>query len=169
MHDEDTWIGGALQPVPLKVRAAIAPIISDHDLILVGVEQGREGHRTILWIFVDTEEGATIQDCAKVTPEISAVLDVEDPVPDSYELRVSTPGLDRPLMRAADFDRFAGEEVQLTLLTPLRGRRKYTGINRGVKDDSVTVECTDGAHDVPLNFVQKARLKYSVTFGKKRP
>ena len=158
-----------MQPVPSRVREAITPVLEDHDLILVGVEQSREGHRTILWIFVDTEQGATIQDCAKATPEISAILDVEDPVPDSYELRVSTPGLDRPLMRASDFDQYVGEEVQMTLLSPLRGRRKYTGINRGVTDGSVCIDCTDGSHDVPLNFVQKARLKYTVTFGKKRP
>ena len=158
-----------MQPVPVRVRDAIGPIIEDHDLSLLGIELGREGHRTILWIFVDSEAGATIQDCARVTPEISATLDVSDPVHESYELRVSSPGLDRPLMTAQHFDEFVGEEIQLVLMSPLGGRRKFTGVNGGLTGENVVIECSDGQHDVPLAFIQKARLKYKMNFGKKRP
>ena len=168
MGEEPRWIGGALQPVPTRVRDAIGPIINDHGLTLLGTELGREGHRTILWVFVDTDEGATIQDCARVTPEISATLDVADPVHESYELRVSSPGLDRPLMTAGDFEKYAGEEIQMMLMSPLGGRRKFTGVNRGLNEANVLMECHDGCHEVPLAFIQKARLKYTVKFGKKR-
>jgi ribosome maturation factor RimP len=133
-----------MQPVPVRVRDAIDPIIVDNGLSLLGIELGREGHRTILWVFVDTDDGATIQDCARVTPEISATLDVADPVHESYELRVSTPGVDRPLMKADHFVECVGEEIQLVLMSPLGGRRKFTGINQGLNGENVVIECSDG-------------------------
>jgi ribosome maturation factor RimP len=120
-------------------------------------------------VFVDTDDGATIQDCARVTPEISATLDVADPVHESYELRVSTPGVDRPLMKADHFVECVGEEIQLVLMSPLGGRRKFTGVNQGLNGENVVIECSDGQHDVPLAYVQKACIKYKMDFGKKRP
>jgi ribosome maturation factor RimP len=168
MTEEIRWIGGAMQSVPRRVREAILPIISDFELRLVGVELAHEGRRTILWVYIDGEAGATIEDCARLTPELSAVLDVVDPVVETYELRVSTPGLDRPLMTADDFVEFAGQEAQIVLATPVGGRRKFTGIVGGYENEEVSVECSDGSHQIPIDYIQRARLRYEIEIGKKR-
>lgn len=162
-------IGGALQAVPTRVRAVVEPIVRGHGLDLLGVEVAHEGHRTILWVYIDHADGVTIDDCARVSPEISAALDVDDPVVEAYELRVSSPGLDRPLMSAADFRRFAGREVQLQLSTPLGGRRRFTGEILDADDTAVGIRCADGEHRVPLLSIQRARLRYEVKVGKPAP
>ena len=168
MLDEVQWIGGAMQTVPRRVREAIVPIVDAFGCQLVGVELAHEGKRTILWVFIDREDGASIDDCAKLTPELSAVLDVVDPVIDSYELRVSKPGLDRPLMSARDFTEYAGRDALIMLSTPLGGRRKFTGTVAGMEDGGVCIDCSDGRHLLPLDYIQRARLKYDVQIGKKR-
>lgn len=164
-------IGGALQPLPARVRAVVEPIIADHGLLLVGVELTQEGRRQVLWVYIDRggdEAGVTIDDCARVSPELSAALDVEDPLSEGYELRVSSPGLDRPLMSAADFQAYIGREVQLQLLTPLQGRRKFTGEILGTSDEQVSLRCADDEHEVPLSTIQRARLRFELTTGQKK-
>jgi ribosome maturation factor RimP len=150
-------IGGARQPVPMAVRRVATPVVEGHGLSLLGVEQAQEGARPVLWIYIDGPNGVTIDDCARVSPELSAALDVEDPLPSAYELRVSSPGLDRPLMSDADFRRFIGREVQIQLSTPIGGRRRFTGIILGAQD-SVHLRCSDGEHQVPVAAIHKARL-----------
>ena len=165
---ETQWIGGAMQTVPQRVRDAIMPIIDEFGVELVGIEVAQEGRRTILWVYIDREGGSSLDDCAKIAPELSAILDVVDPVVESYELRVSTPGLDRPLMRSGDFIAYAGETAAIVLSTPVGGRRKFTGIIEGYVDGEVEIACTDGRHRLPLDYIQKARIKYQIEMGKKR-
>lgn len=163
------WIGGALEPVPAAVARVARPVIEGHGLELVGTELSRDGARTVLWIYIDRPEGGVnIDDCARVSPEVSAALDVDDPLPEAtYEMRVSSPGLDRPMMNDADFNRHAGREVVLSLATPLAGRRKFTGQIISA-DEAVTVRCADGEHAVPLAAIQKARLRYDdIDIGKR--
>ena len=162
------YIGSALQPVPSRVRAAVVPILDGFGIELVGVELAREGARNIVWVFIDHPDGVTIDHCARVSPEISAALDVEDPLPDRYELRVSSPGLDRPLMCGRHFADHVGREAQIQLSTPIGGRRKFTGEILGVDDGHVDVRCADDAHRLPLSAIHRARLRYEVTVGKRR-
>jgi len=150
-------IGGARQPVPAAVRRIATPVVEGLGLFLLGAEIAQEGARTVLWIYIDGPEGVTIDDCARVSPEVSAALDVDDPLPGAYDLRVSSPGLDRPLMSDADFRRFIGREVQVQLSAPLSGRRKFTGIILGA-GENVQLRCSDGEHTVPVAAIHKARL-----------
>lgn len=158
------WIGAMEQPTTRAVYELSAPLIAAHGLVFVGVELAREGARTILWLFIDRPQGGvTIHDCARLSPEVSAALDVQDPLPNTaYELRVSSPGLDRPLMSDADFNRYAGRQVQIMLSTPLAGRRKFTGKIEGA-DEQVRILSDDGPHSLPLSQIQKARLRYDDT------
>ncbi len=103
--------------------------------------------------------GMIVDDCAKLSRAVSAILDVEDPIAGSYELEVSSPGIDRPLTRLADFDRFAGFEAKLeTTMTEPDGRRRWTGRLLGVEDEMVRLTTEDGDVVVPFANLAKAKL-----------
>jgi len=117
--------------------------------------QGRGG---LLRIFIDREGGVTVDDCEKVSRQVSAVLDVEDPIPGAYTLEVSSPGLDRPLRKEADFVRFAGERAKLELTLPKDGRKRYTGTLQGCEAGAVKIEVDGVVHALPLGDIARARL-----------
>ena len=165
---EKIYIGGAQNPTIRRVREAVEPVIEIEGLSFVGAELGREGSRAILWIYIDKEGGVSIDDCAKVSPEVSAALDVDDPITERYEMRVSSPGLDRPLMTNEDFTRSITEDVTIQLATPIQGRRKFTGVIENVTGSEVLVQCADGTHSVPLGYIQKARIKPRFIMGQKK-
>ena len=165
---EKTYIGGAENPTIRRVREAVEPVIEAEGLIFVGTELGREGSRAILWVYIDKNDGVTIDDCARVSPEVSAALDVDDPITERYEMRVSSPGLDRPLMSNLDFEAAHGEEVAIHLATPMGGRRKFTGTVDGVEGPEVVLECADGSHRIPLGYIQKARIRPQFKIGQKK-
>ena len=161
------YIGALRQPNLARAMEAIEPVVSAADLKLIGLERSQEGRRTILWVYLDHRDGITLDQCGEVSPEISAVLDVEDPIPEAYDLRVSSPGVERPLMSDEDFEEHKGHPVKIRLLSPLRGRRKFQGkileLISGAVDGEVDVKiaCDDGEHDVPLALILRARLHYS--------
>jgi len=153
------------------VRAVAEPSVRDlgFDLIFVEVGSGAGGRKT-LRLFIDTDGedsvgdaeagqgGVTVADCAKVSREVSALLDVEDPLAGAYVLEVSSPGLDRPLVRPNDFERYRGRRVQLRTAAPVNGRRKWAGVLVGLSDGDVLVDADDGTHRVPYEALQKANI-----------
>lgn len=161
------YIGALRQPNIARAMVAIAPIVEAAGLQLIGLERSQEGRRTILWVFLDHADGITLDQCGDISPEISAVLDVEDPIPEAYDLRVSSPGVERPLMSDRDFENHINHPVQVRLLSPLRGRRKYQGrileiVNGSVDGEAdVRLACTDGEHQVPLSLILRAKLHYN--------
>ncbi|NGE23757.1 ribosome maturation factor RimP, partial [Klebsiella pneumoniae] len=111
-----------------------------------------------LRIFIDSEEGITVDDCADVSHQVSAVLDVEDPITTVYNLEVSSPGMERPLFTAEHYQRFTGEEVSLTLRIAMQNRRRWQGIIKAVDGEMITVT-VDGKDEVfALGNIQKANL-----------
>ena len=99
-----------------------------------------------------------VEDCAAISREISAILDVEDPISEAYSLEVSSPGLDRPLVRQQDFERYAGYDIKLEMDRPVGGRKRFKGQLLGIKDN--LVELTSGADRVTLPFddIRQAKL-----------
>ena len=112
----------------------------------------------LLRIYIDREGGVTVDDCEIVSRQVSAVLDVEDPIPGAYTLEVSSPGLDRPLRKQADFIRFAGERAKVELALPKDGRRRFTGTLKGCEAGEVLIEVDGEDHRLPLADIDKARL-----------
>ena len=112
----------------------------------------------LLRIYIDREGGVTVDDCEKVSRQVSGVLDVEDPIPGHYTLEVSSPGLDRPLRKPADFARFAGEQARIELSLPLEGRRRFAGTLKGCEGEEVLIEVDGTLHRLPLEGIAKARL-----------
>jgi ribosome maturation factor RimP len=126
---------------------------------VVGVELAGSGERgRVLRVYIDQEEGITLDDCAAVSHQLSGVLDVEDPIREHYRLEVSSPGLDRPLFTPAQFERFAGHEVRIRLARLIDRRRKLSGVLRGVRGDAVLVEVEGAELAIPLADIESARL-----------
>ncbi|MDR5609269.1 ribosome maturation factor [Arsenophonus sp. ENCA] len=111
-----------------------------------------------LRVYIDNENGITVDDCAEVSHQVSAVLDVEDPISELYNLEISSPGLERPLFTVAHYQHFIGKEVNLILRIAMQNRRKWRGIIKAVDDEMITVT-VDGKDEVfALKNIQKANL-----------
>ncbi len=147
-----------MSPRERQVCALLQPSVGGLGYELVGVELDRSGARSILRVFIDRDAGITVGDCEAASRQIGAVLDVEDPVPESYFLEVSSPGLDRPLLTADHFERFAGHPVRLRTTEPVDGRRGWRGRLVGCREGNVVVREGDDERLIPLGLVGKANL-----------
>ncbi len=124
---------------------------------LVGIEFVRS-RTSILRIYIDSEDGINVDDCADVSHQVSAVMDVEDPITVPYNLEVSSPGLDRPLFTAEHYERYAGDEVTLVLRMAVQNRRKWQGIIKSVEGEMITVNVEGKDEVFALSNIQKANL-----------
>ena len=104
------------------------------------------------------EDTMTVEDCASISRTVSAIFDVEDPIIGAYTLEVSSPGLDRPLVRKKDFERYSGLEAKIELHQALNGQRRYSGILAGYADGVVTIVTENGATNLPFEEIDKAKL-----------
>jgi ribosome maturation factor RimP len=101
----------------------------------------------------------TVEDCADISRAVSAILDVEDPIAGAYRLEISSPGIDRPLVKPADFERFAGEVAKVETTLPVEGRKRFQGRLLGLRHDAVALKLDDGAEvALPLNVLRRAKL-----------
>jgi len=141
------------------IWSIIEPVVEGMGYELVDIEFKPHSTDGLLRVYIDREGGIQLEDCSAVSSQISSVLDVEDPVPGQYNLEISSPGLDRPLRKAADFERFAGETVKIKLSVPtLEGQRNFTGELKGVQGDEVILEMDGETHYLSLGSIDKARL-----------
>lgn len=144
---------------PFNLRALLEPAVAAVGCELVGVEYRPSGNQSLLRVYIDKPDGVTLEDCSAVSYQVSGMLDVEDPIPGHYTLEVSSPGLDRPLFQAQDFERFAGHEVKIRMRFPLDGRRNFRGSLQGLQDEQVVIDQQDGRRiSLPLDQIEQARL-----------
>lgn len=146
-----------------RVERMLSPTIEDMGYALVRVRMMGGKHRPTLQVMAERADGAemSVEDCANLSRVISALLDVEDPITSSYVLEVSSPGIDRPLVRRGDFERFAGHEATLKTVRPIDGRRRFSGRLLGLDGDVVRIRLGDGTEDVAqiaLAEVAEAKL-----------
>jgi ribosome maturation factor RimP len=142
----------------------LEPPIEALDYELVDIEFAREGQGGVLRIFIDRRaensgNGITVDDCARVSHAVSQVLETQDPIKGHYTLEVSSPGFDRILRTRRHFERFVGERIFAELKLPIDGRRRYVGVLRSIADDAIVVEVDGKLHSLPLERIQKARLR----------
>lgn len=142
------------------IEATIAPAMAAAGYRIVRVAFTGGGRRGTLQVMAEREDarGMTVDDCATLSHTISALLDVADPIAASYMLEVSSPGLDRPLVRRQDFERFAGFEAKLEVKEPIDGRKHFRGRLRGVFGDTVALEAAGETLRLPLQAVTRAKL-----------
>ena len=141
------------------LRRMLAAVVETMGYELAGVELHARRDNALLRIYIDSENGISLDDCQRVSHQLSGVLDVEEPIAGRYTLEVSSPGLDRALIEDAHFNRFAGSEVCIQLRELLDGRRKLVGRLLGMRDDDVVIVDSEGREwRVPIERIEKARL-----------
>ncbi|GAB6039585.1 ribosome maturation factor RimP [Endothiovibrio diazotrophicus] len=147
-----------MRGVPEKLRELVEQTAEAMAFETVGVEFHTAGHHSLLRVYIDKAQGVTVDDCADLSRHLSAVLDVEDPIPGQYTLEVSSPGLDRPLFREEDFRRFAGREVKIRTLAPVDGRKRFKGRLLGFEGGCVAIEMEGERVELDFDSIHDARL-----------
>lgn len=125
---------------------------------LWGVEYLSQGRHSLLRVYIDREEGINVDDCARVSEQVSAVLDVEDPITGEYTLEVSSPGMDRLLFELEQYSSYIGEIVELKLRSAFEGRRNFKGALKGIEGEDIVVQVDDHEYLLPHSTVEKARV-----------
>jgi len=147
-----------------KIKKIIEIPILKKNMELVDLEWRRERRGWVLRIFIDKPGGVTIEDCAKISEIVGEILDREDIIHHSYVLEVSSPGIERPLVKKEDYERFKGEKAKITLKTPVSGRKNFTGIILGIKENLVQIEVEGKVWELPLDNIKKANLRPEISF-----
>ncbi len=142
----------------LTLVKLLDPVVQAMGYEMLGIEHIPKGQGSTLRIYIDNEQGIKLEDCSRVSQQIAGVLDVNDPIQGTYDLEVSSPGLDRPLFTVEHFRRFIGVEVKLNLREKIAGRRKLVGEISAVSDERVDVIDTGINYQIPVDVIDKARL-----------
>jgi ribosome maturation factor RimP len=147
-----------MRQAPAKIQEIIEPVVETLGYELVGIEYLSQGKHSLLRVYIDHQNGITIDDCERVSHQLSGLLDVEDLIRGHYNLEVSSPGLDRPLFTIEHFERFRNQKAKVKLSLPVEGRRKFTGIIHGVKDGNIVLEVDEQDIELPFSTIEKANL-----------
>ena len=151
-----------------RIREAAERVVAAHALDLFDVELTRESQGWVVRVTIDRpgpaatpEDSVSIEDCSTVSRELSAILDVEDPLDRAYTLEVSSPGLDRPLRHEADYQRFAGRLASIVLNEPLDGQTYFNGRIQGIENGDVVILVgkKNRPHRIPVSGIKRARLE----------
>ena len=147
-----------------RIAAIVEPVANDLGYSLVRIKVTQENGCTLQIMAEDASGRFTITDCERLSKDLSPVLDVEDPIDREYHLEVSSPGIDRPLVRARDYRTYVGHEAKVELADAIDGRKRFRGLIEAVTDDTVTIKLpdapkdTDPNHVLPLSAIAEAKL-----------
>lgn len=136
----------------------LEPVVNAIGYELVLLEYSPRDGSGMLRLFIDGPEGIGLDDCEKASREVAATLDVEDLITQAYRLEISSPGLDRPLVKPDHYRRFKGEVAKIQTLAPIAGRRRFQGVLLDATDEEVSIETADGVITLPLADIDKAKL-----------
>ena len=140
------------------VTDIVQPTVEALGLELWGVEHIQQGRYSVLRIFIDSEETVNLTDCERASRQISALLDVEEPISGEYTLEVSSPGLERPLFKLDQFAQFIGDQVKIKTKGPLEGRRKFTGVIECVSEETVSLNVEGKLLKLEHTEIEKASI-----------
>jgi len=147
-----------MRRAPERIWQFLAPIVANMGYEFVGAGFGQGDSGLTLRLYIDSDDGISVDDCAAVSNQVGAALDVDDLIAGEYCLEVSSPGLDRPLFVAADYQRFIGSEIKLKLAVAQLGRRNYRGLLCAADETTATIEIDGEQHQVPIGDVDTANL-----------
>ncbi|MGO1460686.1 MAG: ribosome maturation factor RimP [Marinobacter sp.] len=142
-----------------QLEDILRPVVEGLGYELWGIEYRSRGYQSLLRVFIDdVENGVGVDDCEKVSRQVSGVMDVEDPIKTEYTLEVSSPGMDCPLFRLEQYQAFVGHNVQIRLRMAFDGRRKFQGLIKAVEGDEVVVIVDDHEYLLPFDSIEKANI-----------
>jgi ribosome maturation factor RimP len=142
-----------------QIQQLLEPTVEALGFELWGLEYLSQGKHSLLRLYIEHQNGITVDDCAAVSEQVGSVLDVEDPVTGEYTLEVSSPGMDRLLFKLEQFPAYTGEIIELRLRSAFDGRRKFKGILKGIEGEDVVVQVDDHEYLLPHNAIDKARVQ----------
>ena len=134
------------------------PVVKGMGYDLIEIEHFPNPKHGVLRLYIDKEGGVNVDDCSTVSRQVSALIDVEDPVSGQFNLEISSPGADRPLRRLVDFQRFIGSLVKLKTVMPLEGQRNFKGRLLEASEETVVIETDDEEISLPMSAIDKARI-----------
>ncbi|MDI9611711.1 MAG: ribosome maturation factor RimP [Acidobacteriota bacterium] len=150
---------GPDESLELKIKGLAEQVAASMSMEVVLAEVKGEGSRSVVRVFIDQPTGITLEDCERYSKRFSVALDVEDWIPSKYTLEVSSPGVDRPLVREADFARFQGENARVRTRIPIEGQKNFKGKIVIAGGGGVTLEVAPGRHvEIAITDIDKARL-----------
>lgn len=141
-----------------QLTELLAPVVASLGCELWGLEYFSQGRHSTLRLYIEHPDGVGLEQCESVSRQASSVMDVEDPISGEYTLEVSSPGMDRPLYTLAHFEKYKGEQVAIKLRSAFEGRRKFSGLLRGVDGDDVLVVVDEHEYLLPIEMIEKANI-----------
>jgi ribosome maturation factor RimP len=144
--------------IAAKVRDLIGPSVEAMGYDLVRVRYIPTSRRTLQLMAERPDGTMTVEDCAELSRAVSAILDVEDPIRGEYNLEVSSPGIDRPLVRERDFEKYTGFEAKVEMATPIAGQRRFRGVIDGLDQGQVVLNAQQGQVQLPFEGIEHAKL-----------
>jgi ribosome maturation factor RimP len=144
--------------IKTELEDLISPLIKDLGYELWGCEYLSQGKYSLLRIYIDKEGGIVLEDCEKVSQQVSALLDVEDPIAGNYSLEISSPGIPKPLFYSWQYQRYIGQQVQLKLIKPVNRQKKFTGIIVSASEDKLVLNLEHEQQEILISNIAKANL-----------
>lgn len=144
-----------------KLTDMLRPAVEEVGKDLLGCEFISAGNHSVLRLFIDHVNGINVDDCAEVSRQVGAILDVEDPISSEYSLEVSSPGLDRPLFELSQFQAVIGETINVKLSIPLNGRRKFKGKLEAIENDTLIVKLDGQDYELLYSNIDKANVVHN--------
>ena len=142
-----------------KIAAMVEPSLAamGYDIVQMKLQDGKRKTLTLMAERKD-ERVMSFDDCAEISRTVSALMDFEDPITSAYNLEVCSPGLDRPLVKFADYERYKDYEIKLETLIPIEGRKRFRGVVTSAKNNSVTLQTTEGSTEISFHNIRSAKL-----------
>jgi len=147
-----------MRNVAITLRDRLESLIQAMGYEFVGCELLKQGRYSVLRIYVDSEKGVTVDDCSKISYQVSAILDVEDPIKGQYSLEVSSPGLDRPLFNIAHYQKQLGNRIKIRVYTPIHNRRNFVGVLSRVDGNDIHLLVDNEEIVLPFLDIEKANV-----------
>ena len=143
-----------------KLTQLLKPAVEGLDYELVGIEHLPMGKHSVLRIYIDSPDGVTVEDCSRVSHQVSGVLDVEEPIKGAFTLEVSSPGIDRPLFNFEQFKQFVGSKVKLKLYHAIEGKRNITGLIESIEGDDINIKdvVSEAIIQLQIDDIDKANI-----------